>query len=191
MNRSSFKVLRLALVCALFLSCKQSPAPVPEEPVIRRIENENLGIAIADMPEGFEVDTNDGSRLDLRRGEGLPPGKSWIEIGPVAQAGINVVEVVNGQRELFEALPGGTFSGSRELGTPDGNAAYYSRGQFDDEGGVRTEEFRITTIHPLGNRLLHIFYRYPVGDDSADRLNDLLFLMGEVEAIGIVDAVQE
>ena len=89
---------------------------------------------------------------------------------------------MNAQKAQYEALPGGTFSGNRELMMADGRSAYYSRGQFDEDG-QRVEEFRISALHPSANRLLRVYYRYPKGDDSAERLNDVLLLISEIEAL--------
>ena len=171
------------LVALAFLLACQSSSPPPEEeaeaaPI--RVENAELGLAIAAVPAEFELVSSAGADLELARaGEGVE-GRAWVEVEPEAEGGINLVDIVNGQREIFEARPGGSFSGSRELVLPDGRPAYYSRGRFVD-GEVEVEEFRVFSVHPLANRLVTVYYRYPAGTDSADRLNDLLLLVGEIE----------
>ena len=164
---------------APLLACGDA-APDEAAPA-QRVENSQMGIALAELPAGFEVENNAGAEMSLRPIAGQPEGRVWFEMGPVEEAGINLVEVVNSQRASFEELEGGTFSGSRELQMTNGRTAYYSRGRFD-EGGQETEEFRISTLHPIRNQLMRIFYRYPAGDDSAERLNDILLVVGEVEA---------
>ncbi len=168
----------IPILLALF-SCTGEPVEV-EAPV--RVENQALGIALAALGDGFELESNEGETLRLVRSAKLPSGRAWFEIGPPSEAGVNLVDAVNEQKELFESLPGGTFSGSRELQMSDGRSAYYSRGQFDEDG-ERVEEFRITSLHPAANRILRVYYRYPEADDSAERLNDILLLLSEIEAL--------
>jgi hypothetical protein len=64
----------------------------------------------------------------------------------------------------------------------NGRAAWYSRGRFDDGTG-EVEEFRVSTLHPVQNRQMTLFYRYPADDDSAERLNDLLLVLSEIESL--------
>lgn len=166
----------------LLASCQTGPtedgAEAPE-----RVENPALGLAIADLPRGWEVSVNRDDELELTRTEGLPPGRAWIELGPVEEVGINLIDVIGGQRALFESLPAGSFSGNGELVLPDGRPAYYSRGTYRHEEEL-VEEFRISLLHPTQNRLLQIFYRYPVGEDSRERLDDVLLLLEQIEAVG-------
>lgn len=174
---------RLALAAALVLvSCQPQPGPEQEsaEPP-DRVENSALELAVADLPAGWQVRVNRGETLELERAEGLPAGRAWIELGPVEEQGINLIDVIGRQRELFEALPGGSFSGNGELILPDGRPAYYSRGSYRHEE-ERVEEFRISLLHPSQNRVLQLFYRYPADDDSRERLDDVLLLLEQIEA---------
>ena len=151
-----------------------------------RIENTELRIAIAGLPGGYDVAANQGDRLELVREPGLPTGRAWVTIGEPVEGGINLVDIISGQRQEFEALPGGSFNGNGELVLPDGRPAYYSRGRFQDEGGTQVEEFRIWSVHPIeSNRLLAVYYRYPAAQDSAQRLEDVLLLVGEIEGLGV------
>ncbi|HVR30433.1 MAG TPA: hypothetical protein VMS86_12980, partial [Thermoanaerobaculia bacterium] len=158
----------------------------PTEPTLappERIENPDLRIAITDLPGGFDLVTNAGARLELAREPGLPPGRAWVEVGPPVEGAINLIEIIRDERQAFEALPGGSFSGNGELVLPDGRPAYYSRGRFQDEGTL-VEEFRVRAVHPVeSDRLLLVFYRYPAGEDSAQRLEDVLYLVGEIEGL--------
>jgi hypothetical protein len=177
------KKLFVPFALAALVACQSSsPPPAPEEPAAVRVESAELGIAIAALPDVFRVTSNEGGSLELSPREDLPEGRLWFDNGPLVEGGINLVDLVNGQRAEFEALPGGSFSGNNELLLPDGRPAYYSRGRFD-EAGSQVEEFRIFAIHPTENRLLTVFYRYPAGTDSADRLNDLLLVIGEIEGV--------
>jgi hypothetical protein len=177
---------RCALALTLALTgCQGEHAPAePASTAPERVENPALRIAIAGLPGGFDVTANAGETLRLVREPGLPPGEAWIEVGAPVEGGINLVEVIRGQRAEFEALPGGSFSGNGELVLADGRPAYYSRGRFDDAGKM-VEEFRFWAVHPLDpNRLLQVFYRYPAAEDSKERLDDLVLLVGEIEGLG-------
>jgi hypothetical protein len=47
------------------------------------------------------------------------------------------------------------------------------------------EEYRAITLHPRGDRALHLIYTYPAGDDKSERGNALAELAGE---LGSLDA---
>jgi hypothetical protein len=179
--------LSLALLLpALALACGGEPAEPPGPP---RVESAAFGIAFSPMPESFTVETNDDSTLSFRpatdeeaaASDGATAGRVWVALGPAGEPSINLVDLVNEQKQAFEALPNGEFFGSRELITPSG-PAYYSRGRYDLEGGERVEEIRLFQIHPGEYRLLTLHYRYPAAEDSAQRLQGLLELAGALEA---------
>ena len=176
--------MRIALLCSLLiaplLACAGSEE-APSEPVSTRVESVDLGIALASTV-GFEVATNEGGQLELLTSDDRPQGRFWMTLGETQDGGINLVEVVNAQKAVYEGMPEGAFSGNRELMMADGRPGYYSRGQFD-ENGYRVEEIRVTALHPSENRVLQAHYRYPFADDSSERLNDLLVLVGELEAL--------
>jgi hypothetical protein len=188
--RRFFALPWLAALCLVSLmaipGCGRQDTPAdPISTAPERIESPGLQIAIAGVPGGFDVVANQGDSLRFRREPGLPPGEAWIEVGAPVEGGINLVEIIRGQRAEFEALPGGSFSGNGELRLPDGRPAYYSRGRFDDPASAsKVEEFRVWSVHPVdSNRLLAVFYRYPAGEDSKERLDDVLLLVGEIEAL--------
>ena len=58
--------------------------------------------------------------------------------------------------------------------------AFYSRGRFS-EAGATVEETVIFLIHPTASRQLEIHYRYPAGDDSAARVEQLIEVLAELE----------
>ena len=171
----------IALALTALVGC-QSSSPPPEEEEVDlpvRVENPELKLALADIPDVFALETNSGADMRLTRvGEEIT-GSLWVEVAG-EEVRLNLVDIVNSQRESYENQPSGSFSGSRELMMADGRPGYYSRGRFLD-GEAEVEEFRIFSIHPIQNRLVTIFYRYPAGTDSADRLNDLLLVAGELE----------
>lgn len=88
-----------------------------------------------------------------------------------------MAEVQAHQREV-EQLPGGEYKGAQELGGEMGTA-FWSRGQWDEDG-VRMEETRIFAIHPDGSGLLVLSSVYPVGDDSSNRVEQLLEVLGSL-----------
>lgn len=165
-------------------ACQTEPPVTPAPP---SVTSSAFGLVFTPFPGDFEVETNDDSTLSFRptgEPEGQEPAaRVWVELGPTGQANINLVDVVNSQKAIFEALPGGEFFGSRELRTPLG-PAYYSRGRFDLEGDGRVEEVRLFQIHPGQYRLLTLYYRYPAAEDSAQRLQQLLELAAAMEATG-------
>ena len=178
------RTLLPTLLSLTLLGCSRESPHEPESEILR-VESPDLGIAIGALPDGFTVVSNRPDKLEMARDEGLPPGTAWLEVGPLETSGVNLVEIVKGQRASFEALSGGSFGGNRELMMSDGRPGYYSRGRFL-ENGVEVEEFRIHSLHPGQNRVLRAVYRYPAGEDSADRLNDILVIAGEIE--GLPDA---
>ena len=171
-------IISLLLLTAL-IACKE-PAEVAA--VDSRVESSSMAIALISVPAGFELETNDGDVLSVRAVKGQPEGRMWFEMGPLVEGSINLVDVVKAQRASYEALPNSTFFGNREIQMMNGRAAWYSRGRFDDGTG-EVEEFRVSTLHPVQNRQMTLFYRYPAADDSAERLNDLLLVLSEIEAL--------
>lgn len=170
----------LAVLILPALGCRPAPPPAPESTAI---SNAALDLELEAPPSGFAVAKNEGAQLELAPiGEGAT-GRMWVAVGEPSDFGIALIDVVNGQKEVFEALPGGEFSGSRKLVSPLGDA-YYSRGRYDLEGLGRVEEVRVLAIHPRANRLLTLFYRYPIGEDSALRVGQALELLGLIRLAG-------
>jgi len=189
MRRSLVLPWLTVLVLCPLAGCRESPPAAEPSLAPERVENPDLQIAIAGVPGGFDVAANEGATLELVRERGLPPGRAWVAVGDAVEGGINLIEIIRGQREVFEALPGGSFAGNGELVLPDGRPAYYSRGRFQDEEGTVVEEFRVWSVHPVeANRLLQVFYRYAAGEDSVQRLEDVLLLVGEIEGLPGPDA---
>jgi hypothetical protein len=154
-------------------------APAPErEPV--RVENADLGVAVADLDSFFQVSSTDGATIVLRSADPAVAGELTISAAePKAAGGVNLVAAIEEHKASVEAR-GGEFKGQRELGGPLGTA-FYSRGHYTAEDGTPTEETKIHTVHPHGDRVLHLTYVYPQGEDSAQRIQDQLFaVLGEL-----------
>ena len=152
---------------------------VPLEPV--RVENQVLGVAIASLPEGFEVVSTDGETIELMAAGPNGPGRAVIAAGPLTSSNINLVDVTKERKAWFESTPGATYFGNRELGTPIGTA-FTARGTYPTESG-EVEETWVYAIHPGEYRLLTVTFTYPTGE-SQERVGQLMELLGEIEAAG-------
>jgi len=178
----SIGLMWLFLFLLAWVGCQSAPAPEAAPGAGPRVENVVLGIALASVPVPFELRSGEADTLLLARSlEDESEGLVLIAAGPIESAGINLVEVAKGKNADFVALPGGESFGNRELGTQIG-PAYTARGSFDGETG-RIEETWIFTLHPAENRLLRVSYRYPAGGDSGARVNELMSVLGEIEAL--------
>jgi len=168
---------RVIVGSLLFLalsSCSPAEPPVVDS----RIENLDLAVALTATPGGLVVVANQGASLELRPSDESSGGVIWFEVGP-EQAGINLVAAVNDHQARIEGLPGGAYQGAQEL-QGDFGTAFYSRGRFSGERSEE-EETRILLIHPAGDRLLTIAYRYPAGEDSAARVEQLIEVLSYLE----------
>jgi hypothetical protein len=170
---------RMMIVLALALSalsCAKEPPPLP--PPDTSVENVDLGIRLAAVPEGLETTVNEGRSLELRpNGEGVD-GLVWFVVSPDLHA-VNLVAAVADHQAEIEGLPDGEYMGSQEL-QGDIGVAFYSRGRFT-EGDATFEETVLFLIHPTANRQLEIHYRYPAGDDSAARVEQLIAVLAELQ----------
>jgi hypothetical protein len=170
---------RMMIVLALVLtalSCAGPPPPPP--PPDTSVENVDLGIRLAAVPEGLETTVNEGRSLELRpTGEGVD-GLIWFVVSPDLHA-VNLVAAVADHQAEIEGLPDGDYKGSQEL-QGDFGTAFYSRGRFTEDGAT-VEETAVFLIHPTANRRLEIHYRYPAGDDSAARVEQLIAVLAELE----------
>jgi hypothetical protein len=174
-TRSSLLLLPLVLS----LACTPAEGPAPAAPT--SVENAELGVRVASVPDGFEVTENTGATLELApTGEGAA-GAVVVRVGP-RETGVNLVAAVEDHREEIEGRTDGTYHGARELEGPLG-VAFYSRGSYASQDGSRVEETLVTAIHPDGDRRLDLVYTYPAGDDSANRVTSLIDLLARVEGI--------
>ena len=75
--------------------------------------------------------------------------------------------------------------GQVELGTELLGPAFSTRGRYLDEDGEAVEEVRIFAVHPAGDRLLHMTYRYPESPgQTRARLEDQAFVaFGYIEPL--------
>lgn len=173
-----FMTLSVASLIILLASCKQSGTESESTSAGKRVENATLGLAIAELPADFVVETNDSNGLFLTaRGPG-DPGVVSLEVGPVEKGSINIVEAAKHTEATFESSPQGEFFGNQELMTPIGSF-FTARGAYD-QADARTEELLAFALHPNSNRLIRISFRYPAGE-AAERAPQLAGLLGEIE----------
>ncbi len=165
--------LALASLLGLTLACGggEEPAATAE-----RVENAALEVAIDALPSGFVVARNEGPALVLDAADA--DGQIVVEVGAQV-GGVNLIDELNQHVADIEARPGGTYQGQVEFVGPLG-PLYLSRGRFTDDAGAAMEEYRAMTLHPRGDRALHLIYTYPAGDDTAERGNALAELAGEL-----------
>jgi len=180
-TNSYFAPLLLLLVGASSTGCSTSPQETAPAP---RVENSELGIALAAVPPPFVVSTNDGPALELRAPGETSEGTLFFEVTGETRGGINLIAEAEGMQDWFEQQPDGQYFGNLELGTPLG-PAFTSRGSYALDG-VEVEELRVFAIHPSSNRLLRMTYRYSPGEGK-ERLQQLAEVLGEVEALDTSD----
>lgn len=169
--------LRCVLSAAVVLTAACAPPPPPPDP---GVENLDLGIRLNGIPESLVVAANQGSKLELRPAGETAEGTLWFSVAPEEQ-GVNLVEAVKSHQSRIEGLPEGDYKGAQELQGPIGTA-FYSRGRFL-EGGGEVEETVLVSIHPSESRILEITYRYPAGDDSAARVEQLIDVLAWLEGV--------
>ena len=161
----------------LGVACR-APEQAPASP--QRVENPDLGIAIAALPEAFEVEVNQGSDLRLTAPGPNGAGSVEIEVGPDGPAAINLPAEAKATQQYFESLTNGQYFGNLELVAPIGSA-FTSRGAYDRDDG-RVGEIRVFAIHPIQSRLLTLSYIYPEGEGK-ERMQQLATLLGEIEGL--------
>jgi len=171
-----FRMIFVLVLVVSTLSCAEPPPPPP--PPDTSVENTELGIALASVPEGLRTALNEGSSLELRPTAEGADGLVWFAVGP-EKVGVNLVAATQSHQAQIENLPDGEYKGGEEL-QGDFGVAFYSRGRFS-EGDVTVEETVIFLIHPAASRKLEIHYRYPAADDSAARVNQLIEVLAELE----------
>ncbi len=184
---SPLRPMTLALVLTGLLSITACGGTVEQEMTAPAPSNPDLNLTFSAIPSGFEVAQNDAEAMRLAPTDPEDAASLWVEVGAASDFGISITQIVSAQKELFEALPGGDFGGNNELRTLHGRA-FYSRGRYTHDGAL-VEETRAFQLHPTENRLITFHYRYPAAEDSAERVQQLLFWLGELEGPAASEAV--
>lgn len=171
----------LLLATAVVVGCAAEVEEPAEAPAVR-VENPQLGIALADVPPFFRVASNEGEVIELVPADPATAGLLRVTAETPEIGGVNLVQAIENHQADLESRPDGVFKGQRELGGPLGTA-FYSRGQFTGDSGPM-EETTVFMVHPDGARQLALAYTYPQGEDSGARLQEQLFVvLGEVESL--------
>ena len=161
----------------LLAACAKTDEPAAAAP--QPVANDAFNLSFHDIPEGFDVETNEGEILRLSSASEERQGTMWVEVSERSDYGIDLVGIVNSQKAQFEEREGGDYSGARKLVTPAGEA-YYARGRYQ-EADQQVEETRVFLLHPTENRLVAFHYLYPAADDSAERLPELFAWVAEID----------
>ena len=165
--------------------------PVPlgllDDDRFEQIENSALGVSlVGHRAAGFEVIANAGETLRLvRPAQGQEAEAMLIyEASPPQAAGVNLVEAVNEQKAAIEARPDGNFLGQVQLMSEVLGNAYSTRGRYTGSGGEEIEEVKLFAVHPSGDRLLSVTYRYrPAEGGSKARLDQAMAALGLIEPL--------
>lgn len=184
-GRALAVLLAVSFVIAAGCGGGGEPETTQAEPV--RLEDPEVGIAVV-IPPGspFEPAESPPGEIRLRfpGDEEFSPGTVVYRAEPAQYFGVNLVEAVNRRKEDIESRPGGDFLGQVELGSHLGTA-FSTRARFDDDSGRQVEEVRIFAVHPSGDRLLHMTYRYtPQPGQTRARMMDQAF-----EAFGYIEGL--
>ena len=169
----------LLVICLTLLGAAcRAPESTPATP--ERVESPDLGIAIAALPEAFEVVANQGT--DLRLSAPGPNGAGRLEIGlgPVDSGAINLPAEAKATQQQFESMTNGEYFGNLEMVAPIGSA-FTARGAYDRDG-ERVGEIRVFALHPTQSRLLTLAFVYPEGEGK-ERMQQLATLLGEIEGL--------
>ena len=171
-------VLVLAAGCGGAASRGGGGAAAPAAPVV----NQELHLTLEPPASvGFAVETNEGARLVLVHpvGESGQTATLTFETGE-PEPNVNLVDAVNRQKEAIESRPDGHFLGQVQLMSQLGTA-FSTRGRYPGDDGKEIEELRLFAIHPDGDRLLSVTYRYPTDSGATkDRINEAMAALGLV-----------
>jgi hypothetical protein len=161
-------------------SCSQQAEPEIVEPPPMVVENTELRLRLAGVPGEFMTVTNDGDHLILSLVDPAAEGEVLFANKP-PEAGQNLPAELRIHQELIEEREGGDYLGAQEL-TSQLGTTYYSRGRYLLDG-IQTEETTIFALHPYADRIMTISYRYPAGDDSSERVQQLFEVLAVVEGL--------
>jgi len=170
-------------VCLLLLATAgcQEPEPPPSPAAPQPVKSPEAGLRLSDLPDGFRLVAVNAGEILLERKPELPPGTAVVTATSEQAAGVNLFAAVNEQKEEIESRPEGRFYGQTELGSHLG-PAYLTRGRWT-ENGQEMEEMRLFSLHPQGNRMLVITYRYALSGDTKDRAEQAMEILGMVESL--------
>ncbi len=136
---------------------------------------------------GLRVDAVPATLVRVDSGTELVPvepsrgGRISLEVWS-PDSGVNLIEAIRRHQDEIESRTQGSYFGAQELVTPLGTA-FWSRGRWRTSDQEELEETIALALHPDRARILSLRYRYPAGDDSSDRVTELLELLASVEGL--------
>ena len=175
-------LLPLAILTLAFSACGGSAEEVAPTPAGPAATLPAINFEFAVLPEGFEIANATDTELELTPTDPDATGRMWIEYEEVSDYGINLVQIVTEQGEVYALRENSEYFGGRKLVVAAAGEAYYVRGRYDKDS-VRTEEVRLFLVHPAENRLVSLHYAYPAAEDSGDRIQELFAWVGEISLI--------
>jgi hypothetical protein len=179
-NFRPFIVLVVTASSVMFGSCRQPVEPEVVERPAMVVENMELRLRLAGVPGGFMVVMNDGDQLILEPSDSTTEGQVHFANNP-PEAGQNLPAEVKAHQVFIENQEESDYLGGQELISQLGTS-FYSRGRYVREGS-EIEETIIYALHPYKDRIMTITYRYPVGDDSSVRVQQLFDVLAIVEGM--------
>ena len=183
LNRPARLILMLAIAVAssaMLATCRQAAEPEVVERPAMVVENLDLRLRLAGVPDGFTVVTNDGEQLILNPSDPATEGQVSFANHP-PEMGQNLPAEVTAHQAFIEDLPDADYRGAQELVSQLGTT-FYSRGRYLEDGS-QVEETVIFALHPDADRSTTITYRYPAGDDSSVRVQQLFDVLAVVEGL--------
>lgn len=179
-KRSSVPRARLLslLLCAVVAGSACSKTEPTEEKPSRDFYNPALDIHLVNLDAQWTDPVNSTTETEVSLASTERGGTVQISQGP-EENGVNLVAAVENHRQSILSRTDGAYSGAQELAGPMG-AAFYSRGRFTSEDQMM-EETAIAALHPRSSRVLWLTYVYPAGDDSSERVTELIELFSSVE----------
>lgn len=171
--------LGLALAVLVLVSPACSRHETGSAAADRSVVSTSLGLRLAAVPDGLRLASNSEGALVLLPDQPGKVGRIEITVEPI-EAGVNLVEAIHHHQAAITARKGASYLGAQELTGPLGSA-YWSRGRYP-EGGKMLEETRVFTLTPDHSRIVDLTYRYPAAEDSSQRVQKLLDVLGEIEA---------
>ena len=182
-RRPARLVLAALIVSAtsvLLGTCRQQETPeVPEKPTLV-VENPELRLRLNDVPDDFVVVSNAGDELILGLSSGAGDGEISFA-NRVPEEGQNLPAAAEDHQSFIAAREGGEALGGQELVSQLGTM-FYSRGRYVADG-AEIEETVIFALHPDADRITTVTYRYPAGDDSSVRVQQLFDVLAVIEGI--------
>jgi len=173
-------VLVVTVSSVMFGSCRQPAEPEVEERPAIVVENMGLRLRLVGVPGAFMVAVNDGDQLILEPSDSSTEGQIHFANNP-PEAGQNLPAEVKAHKVFIENQEEGDYLGGQEL-TSQLGTSFYSRGRYLHDG-TEIEETVIFALHPYNDRIMTITYRYPVGVDSAIRVQQLFDVLAVVEGL--------